>query len=104
MTVTIHQPEHLPWLGLFNKIAKAELFVILDSVQYEKNYFLLRDIQSIVKVKYAHNSFYDIFAAHADHGPLCGDGVGAFALLLAEISAFFCAGHFYGGLYIPSAI
>ena len=43
MTVTIHQPEHLPWLGLFNKIAKAELFVILDSVQYEKNYFQSRN-------------------------------------------------------------
>lgn len=43
MIVTIHQPEHLPWLGFFNKIAKAELFVILDSVQYEKNYFQNRN-------------------------------------------------------------
>ena len=43
MIVTIHQPEHLPWLGLFNKIAKAERFVILDSVQYEKNYFQNRN-------------------------------------------------------------
>lgn len=43
MIITIHQPEHLPWLGLFNKIAKAEVFVILDSVQYEKNYFQSRN-------------------------------------------------------------
>lgn len=43
MIVTIHQPEHLPWLGLFNKIAKADVFVILDSVQYEKNYFQSRN-------------------------------------------------------------
>ena len=43
MIITIHQPEHLPWLGLFNKIAKAETFVILDSVQYEKNYFQNRN-------------------------------------------------------------
>lgn len=43
MIITIHQPEHLPWLGLFNKIAKAEKFVILDSVQYEKNYFQSRN-------------------------------------------------------------
>ena len=43
MIITIHQPEHLPWLGLFNKIAKAELFVILDSVQFEKNYFQNRN-------------------------------------------------------------
>lgn len=43
MIITIHQPEHLPWLGLFNKIAKADTFVILDSVQYEKNYFQNRN-------------------------------------------------------------
>lgn len=43
MIITIHQPEHLPWLGLFNKIAKAEKYVILDSVQYEKNYFQNRN-------------------------------------------------------------
>lgn len=43
MNITIHQPEHLPWLGLFNKIAKADVFVILDSVQYEKNYFQNRN-------------------------------------------------------------
>ena len=43
MIVTIHQPEHLPWLGYFNKMAKAELYVILDNVQYEKNYFQNRN-------------------------------------------------------------
>lgn len=43
MVITIHQPEHLPWLGFFNKIAKAEMFVILDNVQYEKNYFQNRN-------------------------------------------------------------
>lgn len=43
MIITIHQPEHLPWLGFFNKLAKAELFVILDHVQYEKNYFQSRN-------------------------------------------------------------
>lgn len=43
MIITIHQPEHLPWLGLLNKIAKADVFVVLDSVQYEKNYFQNRN-------------------------------------------------------------
>ncbi len=43
MIITIHQPEHLPWLGFFNKLSKAELFVILDSVQFEKNYFQNRN-------------------------------------------------------------
>lgn len=36
-TVTIHQPEHLPWLGFFHKMALADLFVLLDTVQFEKN-------------------------------------------------------------------
>jgi hypothetical protein len=30
MLVTIHQPDMLPWLGFFNKIYKADLWVILD--------------------------------------------------------------------------
>lgn len=43
MIITIHQPEHLPWLGFFNKLSKAELFIILDSVQYKKNNFQHRN-------------------------------------------------------------
>ncbi len=43
MILTIHQPEHLPWLGFFNKMSKAEVFVFLDSVQFRKNYFQNRN-------------------------------------------------------------
>ena len=39
MIVTIHQPDHLPWLGFFHKIAQADVFVVLDNVQFSKNYF-----------------------------------------------------------------
>lgn len=41
--ITIHQPEHLPWLGFFNKMAKADVFVILDNVPFRKNYFQNRN-------------------------------------------------------------
>jgi hypothetical protein len=41
--VTIHQPEHLPWLGLLAKIAESELWLVLDSVPYRKNYFQNRN-------------------------------------------------------------
>lgn len=37
MRVTIHQPQYLPWLGYLAKWAAADLFIVLDVVQYEKN-------------------------------------------------------------------
>src|SRR5437660_776329 len=43
MRVTIHQPEHLPWLGFLDKARRADLLVLLDSVQYRKNYFQNRN-------------------------------------------------------------
>lgn len=43
MIVTIHQPEHLPWLGFFNKMANADEIIILDNVQYRKGYFQNRN-------------------------------------------------------------
>jgi hypothetical protein len=43
MVLTIHQPEHLPWLGYYNKMATADKFVILDGVQFRKNYFQNRN-------------------------------------------------------------
>ncbi len=43
MKVAIHQPNFLPWLGYFYKIAKCDVFVFLDSVQYTKNSFINRN-------------------------------------------------------------
>jgi hypothetical protein len=37
MKVAVHQPQYLPWLGYLAKWAAADLFVFLDTVQYEKN-------------------------------------------------------------------
>lgn len=37
MKVAIHQPHYLPWLGYLAKWAAADVFVFLDTVQFEKN-------------------------------------------------------------------
>ena len=33
MIVAIHQPDFMPWMGFFDKILKADLWVILDHVE-----------------------------------------------------------------------
>lgn len=43
MIVTIHQPEHFPYMGFFQKISIADIFVVLDNVNYRKNYFQNRN-------------------------------------------------------------
>lgn len=37
MIVSINQPAYLPWLGYFDRIAKSDIHIILDHVQFEKN-------------------------------------------------------------------
>lgn len=43
MRIGIHQPMYLPWCGLFDRISRCDQFVILDNVQYSKNYFINRN-------------------------------------------------------------
>lgn len=42
--VTIHQPEHLSYLGIFHKISMCNTYVILDNVQYVKNHYGNRNL------------------------------------------------------------
>ena len=37
MIVAIHQPQYLPWLPYLAKIAESDVFILLDSVDYQKN-------------------------------------------------------------------
>lgn len=36
MLVAIHQPHYVPWLGYLDRMAKADLFIVLDHVQFER--------------------------------------------------------------------
>jgi hypothetical protein len=37
MIAAIHQPQYMPWIGYFDKMDRAGVFVLLDNVQYKKN-------------------------------------------------------------------
>ena len=37
MKIAIHQPQYLPYAGFFDKMDKADMFVLLDDVQFKKN-------------------------------------------------------------------
>jgi len=41
--VAIHQPQFMPWMGYFEKWDRADLFILLDDVQYKKNDFINRN-------------------------------------------------------------
>ena len=43
MVVAVHQPQYLPWLGYFDKIAACDAFVFLDCVQYKPREFQNRN-------------------------------------------------------------
>jgi hypothetical protein len=36
LVVGVHQPNFLPWLGYFHKLASSDVFVLLDSVQFSR--------------------------------------------------------------------
>lgn len=41
--IGVVQPTYLPWLPLFERMAAADVFVLLDDVEYSKNSFLNRN-------------------------------------------------------------
>jgi hypothetical protein len=43
MIVSINQPAYLPWLGYWDRIARSDLHIVLDHVQFEKNSFTNRN-------------------------------------------------------------
>jgi hypothetical protein len=46
MTVAIHQPHFMPWLGYFDRMLQADMFILLDHVQFER-----QNYQNRVQIK-----------------------------------------------------
>ncbi len=43
MIVAAHQPHLMPWLGYLDKVARADVFVVMDDLQYEAQNFQNRN-------------------------------------------------------------
>ena len=41
--VSIHQPAYLPWLGYIDRIRRSDIFIVLDTVPFQKNSFQNRN-------------------------------------------------------------
>jgi hypothetical protein len=42
MVLAAHQPNYLPWAGYFHKMARCDVFVLLDQVQYSRTSYTAR--------------------------------------------------------------
>lgn len=55
MTVSIHQPDYIPWLGFFYKVAKSDIFVYLDDAQFSNeaahNFNTIKTSQGSLRLK-----------------------------------------------------
>ncbi|MFW3341630.1 WbqC family protein [Aliarcobacter butzleri] len=60
-TVVIHQPDFLPYLGFFHRLLYADLFVILDDVQFIKSGWHNRDQ---IKVPYGSKKIWITLSVH----------------------------------------
>lgn len=67
-TVAIHQPQYLPWVPYCDKADACDIFVYLDTVQYQKN-----GLQNRNKIKTAQGGAWLTVPVHVKLGDLIKD-------------------------------
>jgi len=67
-TVSINQPTYLPWLGYFHLMKKADAYVFLDNVQFEKSSWQCRN-----RIKSMNNWIWLTIPTHSNLDSLIKD-------------------------------
>lgn len=62
MIVAAHQPHYLPWLGYLDKLAKSDVFVVMDDLQFEAQNF-----QNRQRLKLANGADWLTVPVHRGH-------------------------------------
>jgi hypothetical protein len=62
MIAAIHQPNYIPWPGFFHKMMAADVFILLDKVQYVKNALFNRN-----RIKTPHGALYLTVPVHVEN-------------------------------------
>lgn len=69
MICAIHQPNFFPWMGYFNKIARSDVFVFLNQVDYEKSGNSMQCYTNRVSILNGIKSTYIHCPVIREHGP-----------------------------------
>lgn len=105
MRVAIHQPNYVPWLGYFRKIARADVFIFLDDVQFSKGSYtnrvrvLTREAARWLTVPVSHDfgdpvnrvalARHDWARAHLDTLHTCYGGARSFTAVWDDVRALY---------------
>lgn len=63
MIIAAHQPNYLPWIGFFHKMNTADVFIIMDNVQFIRRSFTYR-----TKILGPHGVYFHTIPVNYNYG------------------------------------